>query len=53
MESDGTRKRTGGEVRGKDANGEGSQHSSACASSGYYQQQKHATLWLAVYYVVN
>jgi len=28
-ESDGTRKRTGGEVKGKKANGEGSQHSRA------------------------
>ena len=32
-ECDGTRKRTVGEVKGKDANGVGSQHSSACASS--------------------
>ena len=31
--SDGTWKRTVGEVKGKDANGEGTQHSSACASS--------------------
>ena len=29
MESDGTRKRTGGEVKGKKANGGGSQHSRA------------------------
>jgi len=35
MESDGTRKRTGGEVKGKKANGGGSQHSRALSDTVY------------------